>query len=86
MNALDPKATAAYLATEQARVRVRAVGRGSDVGPRAVLVAVRRSINDFRDQRRAGLVRARNHLLATMAATGFATYVFLGMASRCRHR
>jgi hypothetical protein len=80
MNALDPKATAAYLGTEQARVRVRAPARGSDVGPRAVLVAVRRSINDFRDQRRAGLVRARNHLLATMAATGLVTYVFLGIA------
>ena len=80
MTAIDPKATATYLGTEQARLRGRTQTRGSDVGPRAVLVAVRRSINDFRDQRRAGLVRARNHLLATMAATGLATYVFLGIA------
>ena len=80
MTAIDPKATATYLGAEQSRVRGRAPARGSQLGPRSVLVAVRRSINDFRDQRRAGLVRARNHLLATMAATGLVTYVFLGIA------
>lgn len=80
MTAIDPKATATYLGTEQSRARGRAPARGSELGPRSVLVAVRRSINDFRDQRRAGLVRARNHLLATMAATGLVTYVFLGIA------
>jgi hypothetical protein len=81
MSAIDPRATASYLGTEQTRVRGRAAPtRGSELGPRAVLIAVRRSINDFRDQRRAGLVRARNHLLATMAATGLVTYVFLGIA------
>ncbi|HEX5252015.1 MAG TPA: hypothetical protein VFW14_20310 [Gaiellales bacterium] len=80
MSAIDPRATATYLGAEQSRVRGRAPARGSELGPRAVLIAVRRSINDFRDQRRAGLVRARNHLLATMAATGLVTYVFLGIA------
>jgi len=80
MTAIDPRATASYLGAEQSRVRGRTPARGSELGPRAVLVAVRRSINDFRDQRRAGLVRARNHLLATMAATGLVTYVFLGIA------
>jgi len=80
MSAIDPRATAAYLGAEHARVRGRAPARGPELGPRSVLVAVRRSINDFRDQRRAGLVRARNHLLATMAATGLVTYVFLGIA------
>ena len=82
MTAIDPKATATYLGVEQSHVRVRgrAPARGSELGPRSVLVAVRQSINDFRDQRRAGLVRARNHLLATMAATGLVTYVFLGIA------
>jgi hypothetical protein len=80
MTAIDPKATATYLGAEGPRVRGRAPARGSELGPRSVLVAVRRSINDFRDQRRAGLVRARNHLLATMAATGLVTYVFLGIA------
>jgi hypothetical protein len=80
MNAIDPRATATYLGAEQARVRGRAQSRVSERGPRAVLVEVRRAINDFRDQRRAGLVRARNHLLATVAATGFVTYVFLAIA------
>jgi hypothetical protein len=80
MTAIDPKATATYLGAEQSRVRVRTPARSSELGPRSVLTAVRRSINDFRDQRRAGLVRARNHLLATMAATGLVTYVFLGIA------
>jgi len=78
MGAIDPRATATYLGAAQ--LRGRAPARGPELGPRAVLVAVRRSINDFRDQRRAGLVRARNHLLATMAATGLVTYVFLGIA------
>jgi len=78
MSAIDPRATASYLGQEHPRVRAPA--RASELGPRAVLVAVRRSIHDFRDQRRAGLVRARNHLLATMAATGLVTYVFLGIA------
>jgi hypothetical protein len=80
MTAIDPRATATYLGTEQARARVRAPARVPERGPRAILVEVRRAINDFRDQRRAGLVRARNHLLATVAATGFVTYVFLGIA------
>jgi hypothetical protein len=80
MNAIDPRATAAYLGAEQTRARMRAPGRMSERGPRAILVEVRRAINDFRDQRRAGLVRARNHLLATVAATGFVTYLFLGIA------
>jgi hypothetical protein len=80
MSAIDPRATATYLGAEQSRARGRAPARGPELGARAVLVAVRRSIDDFRDQRRAGLVRARNHLLATMAATGLVTYVFLGIA------
>ena len=80
MSAIDPRAAASYLGQEHPRVRGRAPARASELGPRAVLVAVRRSIDDFRDQRRAGLVRARNHLLATMAATGLVTYVFLGIA------
>ena len=80
MSSIDPRATATYLGAEHARVRGRAPARGPELGPRAVLMAVRRSINEFRDQRRAGLVRARNHLLATLAATGLVTYVFLGIA------
>jgi len=80
MSAIDPRAAASYLGQEHSRVRGRAPAHASELGPRAVLVAVRRSIDVFRDQRRAGLVRARNHLLATMAATGLVTYVFLGIA------
>jgi hypothetical protein len=81
MNALDPAATSLFLELEQTRAPARAPAQQlSELGPRSVLAAVRHSINDFRDHRRAGLVRARNHLLATVAATGLVTYVFLGIA------
>lgn len=47
---------------------------------RAVLRAVRYSLNDFRDTRRDALVRARNRLNKTGAFTGLAAFVFLSLA------
>jgi hypothetical protein len=44
---------------------------------RSVLRNVRSCIDDYRDNARAGLVRSRNILLATLALTAFGTYALL---------
>jgi hypothetical protein len=44
---------------------------------RAVLNQVSRTINEFRDSRREGLVRARNQLRATVMITWLATYLIV---------
>ncbi len=46
----------------------------------AVARQVRRTINEFRDDRREGLVRARNNLAATVLLTGTTSYLLLGLA------
>lgn len=51
---------------------------------RVALRQVRRAINDFRDESRARLIRARTRLLATMTLTGFITYVLLAFAVNVR--
>jgi hypothetical protein len=52
------------------------------VGPaaRAALRHVRKAINDFRDDRRAGLVRARNTLANTTMVTALGVYALLWLA------
>ena len=47
---------------------------------RVMLREVRRGIDEYRDSRREGLVRARNQLLWTGTVTGIAAYVLLGVA------
>jgi hypothetical protein len=47
---------------------------------RQALREVRHAINEFRDDRHGGLVRARNRLVWTMLAVGIATYLLLGLA------
>jgi hypothetical protein len=54
-------------------------GAASD-DARAVLRQVRHSINEFRDDRRDGLVRARNALFATAVYTGVVSYLVIGLA------
>jgi hypothetical protein len=51
---------------------------GADV--RAGLRRIRQSVNEFRDSRRAGLVRARNNLFGTVVFTAMNAYVLLGVA------
>ena len=51
---------------------------GADV--RAALRRIRRTVNEFRDSRRAGLVRARNNLFGTVLFTAMNAYVLLGIA------
>jgi len=47
---------------------------------RVVLRNASRIINEFRDDRRDGLIRARNNLLRTVFVTGLAAYILLGLA------
>ena len=47
---------------------------------RGVLRSIRRTINDFRDDRREGLVRSRNNLYATVLFAGLVAYLVLGLA------
>lgn len=47
---------------------------------RMVLQGVRRSINEFRDESRARLIRSRARLFGTMTVTGLITYVLLAFA------
>ncbi len=47
---------------------------------RAVLSSLRRTINEYRDDRREGLVRARNNLYATAFFVGIVAYLLLGLA------
>jgi hypothetical protein len=53
---------------------------GREQRARAALRQVRLSINEFRDYRREGLVRARNSLFATTLFTGWTAYLVLGLA------
>src|SRR5205823_6561366 len=52
----------------------------SEAEARTILRQVRRSINGFRHDRWAGLVRARNHLGLAKALTSFLVYVLLWLA------
>jgi hypothetical protein len=54
--------------------------RGESELPRETLRQVRRAINEFRDDRRQGLVRARNQLVRTILVTGVVCYALLALA------
>ena len=73
---LDPDATS-YLRRPARRVRPV---NGSPALAREIVRNARRAVNDFRDDRREGLVRARTLLLITVLATGIATFLLLGLA------
>jgi hypothetical protein len=64
-------------------------GQSAPVGPATIaadpiasltLRQARRTINDFRDSSRMGLVRARNALALTIGATGILAYLLFGLA------
>jgi hypothetical protein len=48
--------------------------------PRALKQAVRRTINEYRDEQRGGVVQVRNRLLITVIVTGVAALLTLGLA------
>jgi hypothetical protein len=52
----------------------------SDHEAREALREVRHAINEYRDDRHDGLVRARNRLVWTMLAVGITTYLLLSLA------
>jgi hypothetical protein len=52
----------------------------SEAEAREVIREVRYAVNDFRDDRVAGLIGARNRLVWTMLSVGVATYLLLGLA------
>jgi hypothetical protein len=63
------------------RVRGHVVlGAQRECLPRAALRQVRHSINEYRDDRREGLVRARNNLFTTVLYTGITAYLVLALA------
>jgi hypothetical protein len=54
--------------------------RPSEAEAREVLREIRFAVNDFRDDRMDGIIRARNRVLWTMVAVGITTYVALALA------
>ena len=76
---LGPDA-ARYIGRQQAGSGREKAASDNDSTARAVLREVRRSVNDFRDDCREGIVRGRNRLYATVLFTGLATYGLLGLA------
>ena len=72
----DAEGPAAALDPRKRRAEVREA--------RAVLREIRRGLNEFRDDRWDGLVRARNRILGTLTVTGIVTYVLLGFALEAR--
>ena len=50
-----------------------------DAAARAVIREVRHAVNDYRDSRRGGLIRARNRLLRLILVTGIAADILLGL-------
>jgi hypothetical protein len=60
--------------------RVTASCKRQAAEARMVLQGVRRSINEFRDESRARLIRSRARLYGTMTVTGLITYVLLAFA------
>jgi hypothetical protein len=61
-----------------------ALGSGGDAAPTPGVLAglrrIRKTLNEFRDSRRAGLVRSRNNLFGTVIFTAMNAYVLLGIA------
>jgi hypothetical protein len=56
------------------------LGALSPTEARAILREIRRAVNEFRDDRWSGLVRARNRLLAAVIFTGLTAYLLLALA------
>jgi hypothetical protein len=54
--------------------------------PRAVLKTVRRTINEYRDEQRSGVVQVRNRLLMTALVTQIVALLLLGLAVTARAR
>ena len=76
---LSPAAAAAFLDAGQPGKNIPDVTLG-DHEAREALREVRHAINEYRDDRHDGLIRARNRLVWTMLAVGITTYLLLSLA------
>jgi len=73
---IDPE-SARYLGQS---TRPSESGAGAEPEARMVIRMVRHAISEFRDDRRDGLIRARNNLLGTALYTSLIAYLVLGLA------
>src|SRR5581483_7814453 len=74
-------ARAAAASGRRARPRRGGLSRRPGGGAaRAAIRQVVRDVNEFRDKRRAGIVRVRNQLLRTVAFAGLLIYVLTALA------
>jgi hypothetical protein len=79
MYRLSPASAAAFLAAGTDRKGEDKTAL-SDNEAREALREVRFAINEYRDDRHDGLIRARNRLIWTMLAVGITTYLLLSVA------
>jgi hypothetical protein len=78
--AADLESARQYLMTQRVADGAETPGIRTDTQARSLLRTVRYAINDFRDKRRAGLVRARNLLVGTMIITELFAFALLALA------
>jgi hypothetical protein len=76
----DLESARQYLLTQRVADDAATPGIRTETQARALLRKVRYAIDDFRDKRRAGLVRARNLLMATMIITELFAFALLALA------
>lgn len=79
MHRLSPGSAAAFMAAVS-DAPPDDKDRLSENQAREALREVRHAINEFRDDRHDGLIRARNRLIWTMLAVGITTYLLLSLA------
>jgi hypothetical protein len=79
MHRLSPGSAAAFMAAVTDRADDDKE-RLNENQAREALREVRHAINEFRDDRHDGLIRARNRLVWTMLAVGVTTYMLLSLA------
>jgi hypothetical protein len=76
----DLESARQYLLTQRVADGAATSGIRSETQARALLRKVRSAIDDFRDKRRAALVRARNLLMGTMIITELFAFLLLALA------
>ena len=79
LHRLSPASAGAFLAAVTDRPE-RGDGSLTENEAREALREVRHAINEYRDDRYDGLIRARNRLVWTMLAVGVTTYLLLSLA------
>jgi len=78
--AADIESARQYLMTQRVADGAATSGIRTETQARSLLRMVRYAIDDFRDKRRSGLVRAKNLLMATMIITELFAFALLALA------